>query len=171
VKSLKPLRHFLPIAGITALSLVSGCKTPTTTVETQKRSNGASELTNTPEQALVYVYREAHFGGSGGKFIILVDEQPITILANNSYFPLTISAGTHKLQYRITHGFVMPGTKAAFTGLTQDKEFETNFESGKTYYILFRIADVWAPRFESVSNNKGQQTVTNCHRAKPFASN
>jgi hypothetical protein len=116
-----------------------------------------------PDKALVYIYRKAHISGSAGNHRIAVNGQRVTSLYNGSYYPYLASLGTN------TFGSALFSPSWVLNlAIKDDDLFKLNAETGKTYYLQFKIATTWGPKIVQMDKQIGAKEITKCRLAKEW---
>lgn len=94
--------------------------------------NNPIEAELSPEQGLVYIFREGLFYSSGSEVQIKANEKPSVFISNASYFPFVVAAGDVKF----TRGEAKTNVQI-HSG--SEPEATINVKSGHVYYLKLQV--------------------------------
>ena len=128
-----------------------------------------------PDKALIYIYRNQNYIGSGVDFKIFANHNPITMLTasglitDNIYYPYVAAPGEISFTgQRVSHGdmhlfdFVY----------SQDKLADLQVKAGQTYYLKFHWKLVsGAASLILRDNDTGSREIADCYLAHSFETN
>ena len=151
---------------------LSGCAVPPVSTRTYSRP-AQVEAT----RALVIIYRPDHKQGSITSPYILIDGKTVVDLPNKSFFPVSVTPGSHVIT-----------TKKKYVGQKEwAKPATFSFDAGQTYYVRFyperdaRSSMVFGPTpmvvddaayidhvFTVVPRNIAEMDLSGLHEADPI---
>ena len=114
-------------------------------------------------KALIYIYRRLNVSAIASKHIIFANGEPVTALANASYYPFLTSPGMVRFSSRSLT--ISPLMNMVNSG---DDLLTIPVESGHTYYVEFHIGDTFGPKMILVDAEKGTKRLQKCRMAGPF---
>ena len=94
--------------------------------------NNPIEAELSPEQGLVYIFREGLFYSSGSEVQIKANEKPSVFISNASYFPFAVAAGNVKFTRGETKTNVQIHSGS-------EPEATINVKSGHVYYLKLQV--------------------------------
>ncbi len=116
---------------VLALVFAAGCGATTSSTIAYHE-----EALRSPNDAIVYFFRQKDIVGSAGSFNVYVDGQLVGKLKQNAYMPVHVLPGKHSLQI----GEHQPGYETVERAVDNIQGFAA--KAGETYYILSKGAYV-----------------------------
>ena len=108
-----------------------------------------SPIVVSDDKALVYLIRPDEFGGSGTKYTIFANEQPVAILRNAGYFPLVVTPKQY--DFRAVPSGMRPDdiilpfaiiNRMESSALKEKVLLSLSAQANHTYYIYFTAKGV-----------------------------
>jgi hypothetical protein len=152
---------------LAAFLMPAGCATP-----------NFKPAANVPaDKAMIYLYREQNYLGSGVSYKIFANQHPVTLLTasgiftDNNYYPYLAAPG----EISFTGKQVSNGETHLFDFMVPKCKLATiEVEAGKTYYLKFKwkyVGVTYWPSLVLQDNEAAACEITNCVLAQCLETN